>query len=228
MLGIYLSGHPLDDYLDKYKDFNLTSDMLVPNEDVDSTYDEDDGDDKVELTYSSNITDGMSVTCGGIINSIKKVYTRNSNKEMAVLLIEDLYGTFETMLFPKVYEKYKSILEEDAMITICGKLSLRDGESPIITADTVSIWHDKNEAQNQIANAEEKLYLKFDTKNTKIYNKIMLILSVYSGSCPVVCKCTSTNQSFKINKMVNPNNILINELIGVLDESSVVLVRKEK
>ena len=51
----------------------------------------------------------------------------------------------------------------------------------------------------------------------------MLILSMYSGDCPVVVRCATTGQAFKVNKMVNPSNLLINELIGLLDENSVVV-----
>ncbi|MBO7527921.1 MAG: DNA polymerase III subunit alpha [Clostridia bacterium] len=227
VLGIYLSGHPLDDYIDNYKDYNLTSDMLVSEEDNEnSEYVYEDDDENSNATYSSNITDGMSVVCGGIISAIKKVYTRNSNKEMAIITIEDLYGNIDLMLFPAIYQKYKDNIEEDGMITVRGKLSLRDGETPIVTVDGISVWHDKDEQVNTENNTDKTLYIKFDTNDKTIYNKAMLILSVYSGECPVICKCTSTNKAFKVNKKVNPNNLLINELVGLLGEGSVVLVDK--
>lgn len=229
VLGIYLSGHPLDDYIDKYKDFNLTSDMLVSNdEEIEAEYDYNEDEEKEEIVYSSNISDGMSVVCGGIVSEVKKVYTRNSNKEMAIITIEDLYGNIDLMLFPNVYDRYKNIIAEDGMITVYGKLSLRDGETPIVTVDKISIWQDEEEPEQKKFSADTTLYIKFDTKNMEIYNKVMLILSVYSGDCPVICRCTNTNQAFKINKTVNPNNLLFNELIGLLGEGSVVLVDKNE
>ena len=109
------------------------------------------------------------------------------------------------------------------MITVKGRLSIRDGEAPIVTVDNIVFWKDKQEVVQEKPKDNRTLYIKFDTTNTAIYNKVMLILKMYSGEVPVVCKCTSKNQIFKINHSVSPNNLLINELMGVLDESSVVL-----
>lgn len=221
ILGIYLSGHPLDDYIDNFKEFNFTSEMLQ-SENFESEEEQNDEEDQV--VYAAGITDGMNVTCGGILSSIKKVYTKTANKEMAIITVEDLYGQFDCMLFPKIYDKVKDVLTEDMMITVRGKISLRDGESPIVTVDSITPWKDSKLDEEE--NKSQTLYIKFDTKDKQTYNKIMLILSMYNGDCPVVCKCTSSNQTFKVNKTVQPSNMLINELIGVLDDKSVVLVNK--
>ena len=107
VLGIYLSGHPLDDYLEYFDDFNLTSEMLTAESDAEQDDIIDDGEQEQEITYASNITDGMSVTCGGLVTEIKKVYTKNGNKEMCIIKLEDLYGTLELMLFPAIYDRYR-------------------------------------------------------------------------------------------------------------------------
>ena len=227
VLGIYLSGHPLDDYLEYYDNFNLTSDMLqAETSSEDNTDNAGDDEDQTEVVYASGITDGMSVTCGGIVTEIRKSFTKVGNKEMAVIKVEDIYGTFECLLFPKLYEKFKNTLQEDIMLTVKGKLSIRDGEAPVIMPENLIYWKEKEEVVEEKPKSNKTVYIKFDTKNTAVYNKIMLILSMYSGDSPVICKCTNTNQAFKVNKMVNANNLLINELIGVLDESSVVVMEK--
>ena len=228
VLGIYLSGHPLDDYMEYFDDFNFNSEMLKIEDGIDEDIDNIGEDVEEQVVYSSGITDGMSVTCGGIVSELKKVYTKNGNKEMCILKIEDLYGNFDCMMFPNCYERYKDRLAEDMMVTIKGKVSLREDEPPIITVDSINFWKDKTEEEKEESpKCNKTLYIKFDTTDTTIYNKIMLILKMYSGETPVVCKCTSKNQTFKINHLVNPNNLLINELIGVLDEQSVVLVEKK-
>ena len=84
VVGVYISGHPLDNYLDKYKTFNLTSDQFVADEEEFESVEEDDS----EKEYS-NLTDGMTVTCGGIVTEVKKLLTKKGNKEMAFLKIED-------------------------------------------------------------------------------------------------------------------------------------------
>lgn len=224
ILGIYLSGHPLDDYLEYFDSFNLTSEMLeLEREDeLEQNVDGDDSDEH-EVVYASGVTDGMNVTCGGIVTEIKKVYTKNGNKEMCIVKLEDLYGTIELMLFPAIYDRYKDKLTDDAMMSVKGRLSIRDGEAPIVTVDNLSFWQEKTEEEPKTPQSDKTLYIKFDTKNTAVYNKVMLILSMYSGDCKVMCRCSSTNQAFKINKLVNPNNLLINELIGLIGEDSVLV-----
>jgi len=235
VLGIYLSGHPLDNYLEYYNNFNLTSDMIAFEASDEQGLDEEEHDmsgvengvdeDGEYMQDENSLQDGMNVTCGGIVTEIKKVFTKNGNKEMAIIKIEDLYGDFDCMMFPAIYARYKSSLVEDSMVTVNGKLSLRDGEAPIVTVDKITYWKDKDQEkqEEEIKPASNKtLYIKFDTTNKEIYNRIMLLLTMYSGESPVICKCTLTGQTFKFNKTVNVNNLLINELIGVLDESSVV------
>lgn len=226
VLGIYISGHPLDDHLEKFNDFNLNSSMLV-SENENENEDEgvyDYGEDDQQVSYVSDIQDGMNVTCGGIVSAIKKFYTKASNKEMAVVTIEDLYGTFDCILFPTILQRYKDQLVEDALITIKGRLSIRDGERPSVSVEKLFFWAEKEEEPEQEqAKPTQTLYIKFDTQDKAIYNKVNLILTMYSGDTPVVCKCTSKNQAFKMPKCVNANNLVINELIGVLGEDCVLL-----
>lgn len=226
VLGIYLSGHPLDDYIDYFDNFNLTSEMLQIEKAEANEVEADEDDEVQEVVFASGITDGMNVTCGGIVTEVKKVYTKNGNREMCVIKVEDLYGEFDCMFFPAVFERYNDKIVEDIMITVKGRLSIRDDEAPIVTVDSIKFWQDKEEGQEEKPKANKTLYVKFDTTNTAIYNKVRLILSMYSGDCPVICKCTSKNQTFKINRLVNPNNLLVNELIGVIGEDSVVVVEK--
>ena len=226
VLGNYLSGHPLDDYVEKFEDFNVNSEMLhveteMEDEDIDGVV----GEEDEGIVDINGLTDGMNVITGGIVAGLKKVYTKATNKEMCIVTIEDHYGTFECMLFPAIYDRYKEQLIEDSMVTIKGKLSIRDGENPIITVDNISFWEEKNEQQDDVV-TNKTLYIKFDTTNKQIYNKLMLILSMYSGDCPVICKCTVKNQTFKVNKLVNPNNVLLNELMGLIGDDSVVVVEK--
>ncbi|MBE7075200.1 MAG: DNA polymerase III subunit alpha [Clostridiales bacterium] len=227
VLGIYLSGHPLDEHMDKFDEFNLTSEMLVAeSSEADETQEAGEEDER-QVVFASGITDGMNVTCGGIVTELRKVYTKVGNREMCIVKLEDLYGTIELMMFPAAYDKYKNELVEDCMLTCKGKLSIRDGEAPIVTVERLIFWNaDEKEEVEEKPKSNKTVYIKFDTKNTAIYNKVMLILSMYTGDTPVICKCTNTNQTFKINKLVNPNNLLINELIGVLDDTSVVVVEK--
>lgn len=218
-VGIYLSGHPLDDYLDKYDSFNFTSDMLPDSEENEFAGDEFPADDDSiqDFRMPDQIQDGQSVICGGVITATKKIMTKSGN--MAFLTVEDLYGTFDVMIFSKHYQKYKDICVEDGLITVRGKISLRPGKSPCVIAESVQAWDKINEEDG----SEQKLYLRFDTKDIDVYDRVKNIIASYPGKSQVVIKCTSTKQAFAFNAKVNLNNYLENELFGLLGENNVVV-----
>ena len=231
-VGIYISGHPLDDYLDKYDGFNFTSDML-PESTADefegeeggdfnnTSYQEETSEDDEENLNSENsnlVVDGQSVTGGGIIKAVKKIMTKKGN--MAIITVEDLYGTFESMLFSHHYNKYKDLAVEDGLVTIRGKVSIREGKSPVIIIESMQSWE---RVENSQPISEKKVYLRFDTQNSNLSYQVKEIASNYPGISPIVIKCTSSGNVFSFNVKVDINNYLVNELIGLLGESNVVI-----
>ncbi len=214
-VGIYLSGHPLDDYLDKYDGFDFTSDMIAEEEE-ESDF-EDENEIEVEREFDK-VKDGQPVKCGGLITDVKKVATKSGN--MAILTIEDINGNFDVMLFPKHYTRLKDIAVEDKMVTIRGRISIRSGKSPVVITDNLISW-DKNVEESEVK--EVKVYLRFDTKDIDVYDKVKLIIASYPGKVPVVIKCTSTNKAFAFSAKVDANNYLQNELIGLLGEENVII-----
>lgn len=222
VVGVYISGHPLDNYLDKYKDFNLTSDQFIPDEE-----DFESVEDTEEEKEYSNLTDGMNVTCGGIITEVKKLLTKKGNKEMAFLKIEDLYGTIDVMLFPAVYAKFKDLLVVDNMVTIKGKISIRVGEAPCVLADEIVSWKDNNEINlnTEVEVKEKKLYLKYDTTDTVLHKQIGECLLNYQGNVTVIVKCSATNKVYEWPKLkVNPNSFLLNELHAYIPDEFIKYV----
>ena len=188
ILGVYMSGHPLQNYADRWNNFNFTSNMLKTEDN--NEIDEDENDEEIEKTYSG-ICDGMIVRCGGIINNVKKIIVKTSNKSMAILDIEDLYGTFSVMLVPKMYDKYKELLVEDSIVYINGKVSIRVGKEPIIMVERLTLM--KNE-ENQEEKSDKTLYLKYNMKD-KISDKINLIFNLYQGEYPVVVRNLADNKA---------------------------------
>ena len=115
VLGIYLSGHPMEAYQEIWRKYstNTTNDFLL---------DEESGTVSVE--------DQANVVMGGMIADKTVKYTKN-DKVMAFLNLEDLVGNVEVVVFPRDYEKYSSILQEEAKIFILGHASVeedRDGK----------------------------------------------------------------------------------------------------
>ena len=228
-VGIYLSGHPLDDYLDKYDNFNFTSDMIadlkVDPQDMQSdedgaSYDSlDTGYDEEQEEKVAQVYDKQPVTGGGIITSVSKKNVKAGN--MAILTIEDIYGTYDVMVFNKCYNKYRDLLVEDNLVTVRGRLSIRDGKSPVVIADSILPWAKKEEEQKGDDN--RKVYLRFDTQDENVYNKVKQTTADHPGQAQIIIKCTSTNKAFSFNTKVDINNYLINELIGLLGEENVII-----
>lgn len=224
-VGIYLSGHPLDDYLKKYDSFNFTSDMIAdmkvdPSEMQNDDYEENGyNGDFEEEEKESQVKDGQQVTCGGIIVGVKKMNTKSGN--MAILTIEDINGTFDVMIFNRGYTKYRDYLIEDNLVTIRGKLSIRDGKSPVVIAEAIIPWEKKEDDEPKCEN--QKLYLRFNTQNEEVYNNVRKITASYPGQAQVIVKCSASNKAFSFNTKVEINNYLKNELIGLLGEENVII-----
>lgn len=113
ILGVYISGHPLDDYEGLWrKNITATSaDFIVDEE-----------------TEEAVVKDGMKVVIGGLVAG-KVVKTTRSNQLMAFITLEDLMGSVEVIVFPKNYEADRDVLTEDSKIFIKGRVSL--GDEPV-------------------------------------------------------------------------------------------------
>ena len=137
MLGIYISGHPLEKLREQIiHQTNIdTLDLAEINEQNSSSQTED-GSQEQKVRTKAKFVDGQKVTYAGIITSIKKKYTKN-NKIMAFITIEDLYGTAEIIAFENtVINSGKSLIEEN-IVTVTGRLSIREDDSATIIANDI-------------------------------------------------------------------------------------------
>ena len=122
VLGIYLTGHPLEEYEDKWR-------RTISRTSADFVWDEEE--------ERCNVTDGETATIGGILTHVQRKITK-SNKMMAFLTIEDLFGTVEVLCFPQTYEDVKDSLVEDAKIFVRGRVSGSDDEDAKLIAQTIA------------------------------------------------------------------------------------------
>lgn len=227
VLGIYISGHPLNSYIDRFKNFTFNSSMLENGDNSESQINEN-GEDVVEQKVME-LRD-MKVTTGGIIVECKKVFSKSNNKPFAILTIEDLYGTFEVMIFNKLYEIVRGELSVDKVITIHGNLSIRTGDSPIILAEKVTFFESgvapEISRQNNIFVDDsnvvaQKLYLKYNINEKSVAREVSEILSSYPGTTPVFVQ--SDDKLFDMKTKVNPSNALLLELKTTIGENCVRL-----
>ena len=129
--GIYISGHPLE----KYKEF-LNKNVTVTSKEMNATAKKED-EPQEEQSGENPIKDGDTAVCCGIITKIKKKITKSS-QTMAFVTIEDLFGEFEVLVFPKVLEKCRALINEEQIVVITGKISMRDEEAASLLADNVT------------------------------------------------------------------------------------------
>lgn len=122
MTGVYITGHPLDDYREKLSKLTFSTADLVGLEER-----EDQG-----LSM-----DGMNVVMGGILVEAKGKATKKG-AYMGFVTLEDMTGQIECLVFPKVYDLYQAMLTVDATVVLTGKLSIREEEAPKLLVDSVT------------------------------------------------------------------------------------------
>ena len=138
VLGIYISGHPLEEYRETWKK-NIT------NTTADFIRDEDTGETRV--------ADGTKVTIGGMITEKKIKYTKNE-KVMAFLQVEDLVGSVEVIVFPRDYERYGNAVMEDSKVFIRGRVSVEEDKDAKLVCEQITAFEQM----------PRKLWIKFPTK----------------------------------------------------------------
>ena len=153
VLGIYLSGHPLERYRE-------IMDKMISAKTTDFQPDEESGIPKVY--------DGQKVIIGGMITERTIKYTRN-NKVMAFLTVEDLVGTVEVVVFPRDYEKWQTLITDDARVFIQGRVNAEDDRPSKLILEKVHSFEDipreiwiqfKDKAEYSAAEAELQSFLQ--------------------------------------------------------------------
>ena len=133
MLGIYISGHPLEKLRTQIEnETNINSMKLKEFANLQSTV----LDEGEFIARKNEYKDGQFVKYAGIITSVKKKYTKN-NTIMAFVTVEDLYGTIEIIVFENCYNESSKYLTEESIVTVEGRLSLREDDEPKIVARTI-------------------------------------------------------------------------------------------
>ena len=137
MLGVYLTGHPLEEYdrLIRENTTASTADLTAGGEEFTSGRDDDDR----MVINTSKFRDGDFVILAGMISGVKTMITRKS-QEMARLSLEDFDGVIEAIAFPKVYEKKRNLVRNDQIVGMSGRVSFKDeSDAEILIEDIVPI-----------------------------------------------------------------------------------------
>lgn len=162
VLGIYVSGHPLEEYVGLWKSHitNKVSDFFLDEE-----------------TGSTRVLEGTKVTIGGMITEKKIKYTKN-NQVMAFLTVEDLTGSLEVIVFPRSYEQDSELLQEDAKVFIRGRVSLEEDKDGKLICERVTRFDD----------VPRKIWVRFGTPGdwNRGAQDLMQIVETHGGRDKVV------------------------------------------
>ncbi len=213
VLGVYVSGHPFRAYAAAFADSTFHCGMLADYEE-----DEETGD-----RVYQRIKNGDAVTAGGIVAAIKKINTK-AGTTMAFITVEDLYGSVECVAFPRVYERAKPYLRQDAVVRIAGKIDIAPEKLPVIVLDSLDEFVPKDEAPAEAAapaaEKERVLWLDARALSAADFDELVEALSQYAGGTK--CKALYGGKRYELS--VNLNRALMAELRTFLPEACVKLV----
>ncbi len=212
VLGVYISGHPLESYQSLLKKHatHVTTDF----------YYEEAGNEEGATAGGENTEEKLQenerVTIGGMITEKRVKYTKN-NQMMAYVVLEDLRGSVEAILFPKAFEKYSTVLTEDAKVFLSGRVQFEDEKDAKLICDKVESFSDK----------PRKLWIKFKDKEQcdALQEEIMSMLEGSDGKDEVVFYLAAEKQmkSLGRNRSVSAEGILLDQLKEKLGDDSIVV-----
>ena len=204
VLGIYISGHPMEKYEEKWKK-NITATTL-----------DFQWNDELEGT---KVRDGQREVIGGVITGITIKHTKN-NKTMAFLAVEDLLGTVEVVVFPRDYEKYRMYLQEDSKVFVRGRVSEEDDNASKLVCEGITAF-DEIPCEVWIQFSDIQAYQIEEPK-------VMELLQASEGQDQVVIYCAKEKaiKRFPAKYNVIANKEFLDRLEQYFGKSRVKVVEK--
>ena len=201
VLGVYISGHPLDDVKDIWRKnvTNFTSDFVY-----------------LEELEGSTLEDKQQAKIGGIIASVNTRLTRKKEM-MAIVNLEDLMGSVEVMIFPKTYEKIGKKLKNDTLVFMTGHVTTEDEADSKFIADNVILFDE----------IPKTLWIKFEdmTAYDELWGKVSDILKSHRGGDSVKIRIIKEDKfkSLPDGYRVLADEMLVAGINSVLGEGSAII-----
>ena len=213
MTGLYLSGHPLDEYADSlkvqtstnmekiYKSYEIIKENFNPNdlpEDI--------------------IHDEERVILGGIIAEYNQKITRN-NTMMAFLKLEDLTGVIEVIVFPKTLDKVRENLKEDALVVIKGRVSIKEDELPKLICESI-------EPLEKINTSKVYLRTKDLNEGKALIQELKKMPDYYRGDTTVYLFTEDDRKSYRMSKdiWINLESDAVSYFKEIIGEENVKII----
>jgi DNA polymerase-3 subunit alpha len=149
---------------------------------------------------------------GGIIRE-KTIKFTKTNNAMAFITLEDLYGAFEVIVFPNVYEKYAKDLKEGAVIVVSGTVNSKEDEDMKIIAEKATLWEDLGRA----------VWVKFGKNRDFDIRKVNGIINKYPGETQVIIYDEAKKLKSTLEKKIDLNESVLSDLKNLLGDDSIAV-----
>lgn len=226
--GMYLSGHPMSKYLQTYDKIGATrtGELLEDTREQTGRY-----------------KDGEILLLLGVLSSVRLKVTKSGSR-MAFVVLEDMFGSIELLVFPNVLERFGSLVAEGSVVLVKGRLSLTEDKDATLVCESLSPPPGANPQPGQQENLQEPpqgesaahvqkstrrpgLYLKLPGKESAHYRKAMRYIAVFDGATPLYLYFEDTKKLMQAPAQyrVSVNEVLLGALGSLLGEENVAVVR---
>ena len=206
--GLYLSGHPMDDYREAVSRAGAVGIGSVM-------------DDFADGEGPQSYQDGQYVVLAGIVSAYKTRTTKNG-KLMCYVQLEDDTGTMELLIFQKVLDQSGSYIAENAAVIVKGRISLRDEKEPQLMVDSLRPLSDLHDLEtNAPPKAERKLWLKLPRADKRLLHRIELLCEMFPGRERMIIVLVEENRRLGAECVIRDS--LVRELKELLGEDCVVV-----
>ncbi len=239
--GIYLSGHPIDEYREAFE----TAGTTAIGELVGTENEEIEEGGYEEFTDTS--LDGKHARVGGIITSIKQKTTKRGDM-MAFVTLEDLTGFMELIVFPKTLVAVGGYLKNDNAVVAMGRISVREGDKPKLICEdlrlartdggvgiendryigkspSLKVPTERQAAERTPAATEKKVYLRVYDESEELRGRLCGLCTMFPGDRPVVLYYPKSGKRLASSKgmCVNADERLYDELKRLLGRENIVI-----
>ncbi len=202
--GLYLSGHPMDTYRTKAKQYGAIALASILN-------------DATENEGQRRFQDNQTVTIAGVVAGVKTKNTKNDSL-MAYIQLEDDTGELELIAFSRTLQESGSFIKTNSAILLQGRISIRDEKQPQVICNRITPMDTLPEKKKV---ESDTLYLRLPSKDSSQFEKMSSLLSLFPGSEPVVLYLADSKK--RLAAKAQFHETLLKELRNLLGEESVVI-----
>ncbi len=207
--GLYISGHPLEEYKPHMSSLRVTSIETI----------------LTRAEENADKADGEAVRLFGSLSAIRTKATKNGST-MAYAVLEDLTADMELVLFPKTLAAATAFVHEGAVVVINGRLSIREDQPPSVVVDRLQPAPTVQDMpKSPEKTAKYGLYLRLENPNDAAWEKIKILLSRSKGDRPVFIRFADSGKLVRAGDLsVNADSRLLNALQKLIGETNVAIM----